>query len=232
MKFEQLKRDVCKANRELGASGLAPFTWGNASGIDRSLGAFAIKPSGVPYADLEPGMIVVLGLDGQQLEGEFNPSSDAPTHAALYRAFDAIGGVVHTHSKHATTLCQIGIEMPCLGTTHADSFAGTVPLARALHPDEVRTRYVEATGDAIIEAFAGRDPLAIPATLVHHHAPFAWGLDVAAALESARALEVCAEMALLQLAAGRPLAAIPEHLSAFHWQRKHGADATYGQERH
>ncbi len=229
MSLQKLKQDVCEANRLLGSSGLAPLTWGNASGIDRERGVFAIKPSGVAYDALESDHIVVLDLDCNVVEGSLNPSSDSPTHAVLYKAFPDIGGVVHTHSKNATALCQMGVALPCLGTTHADSFAGTVPLARVLTPDEVQNRYVEATGDAIVEAFAELDPLAIPGVLVHHHAPFAWGPDVQKAFENALVLDICAEMALAQLAAGRTLDPIPAHLSAFHWNRKHGSNATYGQ---
>lgn len=227
--LEELKRIVCEANRELGESGLAPLTFGNVSGFDQETGLFAIKPSGVAYDQLTPAQMVVVDLEGAVVDGDLQPSSDAPTHRVLYRDLADLGGIVHMHSPHATTLCQMGQELPCLGTTHADYFGGTVPLARALTRDEVRERYEEATGVALVETFAALDPLVIPAVLQHHHAPFTWGVSVADALVHARVLELSAGMALAQLASGVELAPIPDHIAQYHWQRKHGPDAYYGQ---
>ena len=227
--LEELRQEVALANRKLGESGLAPLTWGNASGFSKEAGLFVIKPSGVPYDELTEASMVVCDLDGNRVEGDLNPSSDTPTHAVLYRDFPGIGGIVHTHSRKATVLCQMGIGLPCLGTTHADYFGGDVPAARALTPDEVNQHYEHSTGIAIVEAFQNLDALKIGAVLLHHHAPFTWGKDVGAALERAQVLEHCAEMALCQLAAGEELKPIPEHISRRHWERKHGADATYGQ---
>ncbi len=229
MKLPELRREVCAANKMLVESGLVCLTFGNVSGIDRDSGSIAIKPSGVPYAELEPEHIVLLDLDGKVVEGDLRPSSDTATHLLLYREYGALGGVVHVHSKHATALCQMGQELPCLGTTHADHFAGTVPLARVLTAAEVEEGYEHATGLAIIERFANLDPVAIPAVLQHFHAPFTWGPSAASALNNAVALEMCAEMALAQLACNRPLNPIPAHILNKHYTRKHGVDAYYGQ---
>ncbi len=232
MKLADLRHEVWVANQRLVERGLVCLTFGNASGIDRDSGTVVIKPSGVPYAELEPSNMVLVDLDGDVVEGDLNPSSDTPTHVLLYKEFAAAGGVVHVHSKHATTLCQMGQELPCLGTTHADHFAGTVPLARDLTPAEVDGGYEQATGVAIIECFADRDPVAVPAVLQRYHAPFAWGKNATKAVENAIALEMCAEMALAQLAAGHALTPIPDHILNKHYTRKHGADAYYGQHRH
>lgn len=235
MRLESLRRNVCAVNRRLAETRLVELTFGNASGIDRESGIVAIKPSGVPYAQLEPHAIVLVDLEGNVVEGDLNPSSDTPTHLHLYRELAkdrgvaGIGGIVHVHSRFATTLCQMGQELPCLGTTHADHFSGTVPVARVLTEAEVDEHYEHATGVAITECFAELDPIAIPGVLLHYHAPFTWGLTPDKALDNALALEMCAEMAVAQLRAGRELTPIPEHLLRKHYTRKHGPDATYGQ---
>jgi L-ribulose-5-phosphate 4-epimerase len=229
MKLADLRHEVWVANQRLVESGLVCLTFGNASGIDRESGVVAIKPSGVPYAQLEPSNIVLVDLDGKVVEGDLNPSSDTATHVLLYKEFTAAGGVVHVHSKHATTLCQMGQVLPCLGTTHADHFAGTVPVARDLTQQEVDAGYEHATGVVILECFADLDPVAIPAVLPRYHAPFTWGKNATKAVENAIALEMCAEMALAQLAAGKSLTPIPDHILNKHYTRKHGVDAYYGQ---
>lgn len=229
MKLAELRHEVWSVNARLVDSGLVCLTFGNASGLDRDSGIAVIKPSGVPYDRLEPENLVLVDLDGTVVEGDLRPSSDTATHLLLYREFGAIGGIVHVHSKHATALCQMGQELPCLGTTHADHFAGTVPVSRELSSDEVEAGYERATGTAIVERFAGLDPLAIPGVLTRGHAPFTWGPSASSALNNAIALELCAEMALLQLATGRPLTPLADHLLAKHFQRKHGSDAYYGQ---
>lgn len=229
MQLASLRRKVCAVNWRLAETRLVDLTFGNASGIDRESGIVAIKPSGVPYTQLEPQTIVLVDLFGDVVEGDLNPSSDTPTHLHLYREFAAIGGIVHVHSRFATTLCQMGQELPCLGTTHADHFAGTVPVARVPTEVEVDEHYEHATGVAITECFADRDPVAIPGVLPHYHAPFTWGPTADRALDNALALEMCAEMALAQLLSGHELTPIPEHLRRKHYTRKHGPDATYGQ---
>ena len=170
--LEGLKREVCAANRRLAECRLVTLTFGNVSGIDRGASIMAIKPSGVPYAELEPEMIVLVDLQGSVVEGDLNPSSDTPTHLCLYREFAGVSGISHVHSPHATALCQMGRELPCLGTTHADHFAGTVPLAREVTSTEIVAGYEHATGVAIVECFAARDPVAVPGVLARYHAPF------------------------------------------------------------
>lgn len=229
MKLADLRHEVFFANQRLIESGLVCLTFGNASGIDRDSGIVAIKPSGVPYADLEPANMVLVDLDGKVVEGDMRPSSDTATHLLLYEGFPQAAGIVHVHSKFATTLCQMGQELPCLGTTHADHFGGTVPVARDLTKEEVDQGYEHATGLAILECFRGLDPVAIPGVLQRFHAPFTWGPSATKAVENAIALEMCAEMALAQLAAGRKLAPIPDHILDKHYTRKHGKDAYYGQ---
>jgi L-ribulose-5-phosphate 4-epimerase len=241
--LDDLRAQVCAANLALVEHGLVTLTWGNVSGIDRDQGIFAIKPSGVPYRGMSPDDMVLVDLDGKVVEGEgerqraggrgsrgaLRPSSDTPTHLALYRAFDAIGGVTHTHSTHATALCQARHALPCLGTTHADHFAGTVPLTRQLTPDEVRDDYEGNTGTVIVESFADLEPREIPAVLVAGHGPFTWGADARAAVDNAVALDACARMALLSgLLDGTP-PRLEAHLLRKHHERKHGPHAYYGQ---
>lgn len=227
--LEELREQVCEANLALVDQGLVTLTWGNVSGIDRDRGIFAIKPSGVPYRGMAARDIVLVDLDGKVVEGALRPSSDTPTHLALYRAFPTIGGVAHTHSTHATALCQARRELPCLGTTHADHFAGTVPLTRQLTPDEVRDDYEGNTGTVIVERFAALEPDEIPAVLVAGHGPFTWGPDASGAVHNAVALDACARIALLSgLLDGEP-PELEAHLLRQHYERKHGPDAYYGQ---
>lgn len=231
--LESLKQEVCEANRALETSGLVKLTWGNVSGLDQESGLWCIKPSGVPYAALKPSDLVVLDLDGRRTDhgSRLRPSSDTKTHLHLYRSFRGLGGITHTHSAHATMFAQAGRELPCYGTTHADHFHGTVPLARALTPDEVAEDYEYFTGIAIVERFNELDinPLHMPAVLLHHHAPFTWGKSAMESLENSIALEMCAHMAIGSLMLQPKLTSIPEHISEKHHERKHGAGAYYGQ---
>ncbi|RAI01684.1 L-ribulose-5-phosphate 4-epimerase [Acuticoccus sediminis] len=229
MTLDALKEQVRAANVETVARGLVISTFGNASGIDREAGRIAIKPSGVPYAELTADQIVITTLDGVPQDNRFKPSSDLATHVVLYRAFGGIGGVVHTHSTYATIFAQAGREIPCLGTTHADYFRGPVPVTRALRPDETGASYVEATGEVIVEAFRDRDPAEVPAALVQGHGPFVWGPTPQAAVQNAYLLEEIARMAYLTLTLAPGTGAITDHLRDRHYLRKHGAAATYGQ---
>ena len=226
--LEELRAEVCEANLELDRQGLVTLTWGNASGIDRGEGLVVIKPSGMPYSELTPEAMVVVDLDGGVVERSYKPSSDAPTHVRLFKAFPDIGGIAHTHSKHAVMFCQAGQELPCLGTTHADHFYGPVPVARLLTEEEVAADYEGNTGEVIIERFAGLDPNAMPAVLLAGHAPFTWGHDVVDAVRNSIALEAVAEMALgtFRINDAPPLA---DHILDKHYRRKHGPDAYYGQ---
>lgn len=226
----ELKREACEANRLLPAFGLVDLNFGNASAIDRVRGVVAIKPSGVDYERLRPVDMVLVDLDGNVVEGRLRPSSDTPTHLELYRGFPAIGGVVHTHSRCATSFAQAAVPLPALGTTHADFFHGPVPVTRALRRREIAGAYELETGKVILEAFDGLDPLEIPAVLVRGHGPFAWGGTAAKAVENAVALELCADLAMqtLQLRPGQK--ALPRELLDRHFLRKHGDKAYYGQE--
>jgi L-ribulose-5-phosphate 4-epimerase len=228
--LESLKTAVCAANCDLAKSGLVTLTWGNASGIDRHEGLIVIKPSGVPYAELRPDNMVVVDLDGRTVEGSLRPSSDTPTHLVLYRAFGQIGGIVHTHSRHATAFAQARREIPCLGTTHADHFHGPVPVARPLDEREVAEDYESWIGRVIAERFADLDPIAMPAVLAAGHGPFAWGRDVVGALDNAIALEAVAEMVLATWAIAPRAAELEPWVLEKHHQRKHGSKAYYGQE--
>lgn len=229
--LESLKAEVCAANRALPGSGLVRLTWGNVSGIDRTSGLWVIKPSGVDYEDLTPEAMVVLDLEGRVVEGSLRPSSDTRTHLHLYREFERIGGITHTHSPYATAFSQAGRELPCLGTTHADHFYGTVPVVRALTPEEVAEDYEHFTGVAIAERLRelSLDPLAMPAVLQLHHAPFTFGKNAADSLANSIALEMCAQMALATLALSPGLGPMPQHLLDKHHLRKHGPGAYYGQ---
>ncbi len=233
MTLTQLKQEVCEANRLLETSGLVKLTWGNISGIDRESGIWCIKPSGVAYADLKPADIVVLDLDGHVVEGKLAPSSDTKTHLVLYREFPDIGGITHTHSTYATIFSQAGRELPCFGTTHADHFFGTVPVARPLTPREVAADYEHFTGVAIVEKFRQLrlKPLEVPAVLQQHHAPFTFGKSAMDSLKNSIALEMCAQMALGTLALDPKAKPIPKHILNKHYQRKHGPDAYYGQKK-
>lgn len=230
--FDELRARVVDANVVLVDAGLVVLTFGNASAADRDAGVMAIKPSGVAYDALRPGDVPVVDLvSGEVVSGTQRPSSDTPTHLALYRAFAEAGGIVHTHSPFATAWAQAQRELPCFGTTHADHFRGSVPVTRQLTPAEIDGDYEERTGAVIVEAFAKRrlDPLEMPAALVASHGPFVWGVDVEHAVENAVALEAVAASAYrsLQLAPG--LDGIQSALLEKHFTRKHGGGAYYGQ---
>lgn len=228
--LEKLKEDVCKANLELVRHGLIIMTWGNVSGIDRASGLMVIKPSGVSYDEMTAGDMVVTDLDGHVVEGTLNPSTDAPTHRALYKAFPDIGGVVHTHSTNATAWAQACRAIPCLGTTHADYFYGPVPVTRKLTPEETENEYEYNTGIVIAEALEGTDPMTMPAALVASHGPFTWGASPANAVHNAVVLEEVARMALLSASLAEPKG-IERHLLDRHYLRKHGSNAYYGQKK-
>lgn len=230
--LEALKRQVYEANLLLPRYQLVTFTWGNVSGIDRETGLFVIKPSGVPYEELTPDGMVVMDLNGNQIEGGLRPSSDTPTHAELYRRFPALGGVVHTHSRWATIWAQAGRDIPAYGTTHADYFSGAIPCARVLTREEVAGDYELETGRVIAEHFEARglDPAAIPAVLARCHGPFAWGRDAMEAVHNAVVLEEVAMMAYhTECLPAAPRSAMPAYILDKHYQRKHGPQAYYGQ---
>ena len=227
--LEELKREAYEANLQLPRQGLINLTFGNASAIDRSRGIFAIKPSGVDYEVLKPEDMVLVDLEGKKVEGKLNPSSDTPTHRRLFLAFEAIGGVVHTHSSCATSFAQSGRAIPCFGTTHADYFYGEVPVTRKMSSNEISTAYEWETGNVIVERFQGLDPLDFPAVLVNRHGPFSWGKTVAKAVEAAVALECVAHMALMSMQLEPRLMPIETELLNKHFKRKHGPGAYYGQ---
>jgi L-ribulose-5-phosphate 4-epimerase len=227
--LERLKEEVLEANLEIVRRGLVLYTFGNASGIDRESGLVAIKPSGVPYESMRADDFVVTDLDGKIVEGKLRPSSDLATHLALYRSFPDIGGIVHTHSRAATVWAQAAREIPCLGTTHADYFYGSIPVAGPLDADEIRGEYELNTGLAIVRRFAGLNPLSMPAVLVAGHAPFAWGKDAAGAAYNAVVLEEVAELAWRTMTLSPGAAPISQQLLDKHFLRKHGPDASYGQ---
>jgi len=225
----ELKREAYEANVALPKHGLINLTFGNASAIDRAQGIFAIKPSGVDYAVLKPDDMVLVDLDGKKVEGALNPSSDTPTHRRLYLGFASVGGVVHTHSSHATAFAQAGRAIPIFGTTHADYFYGDVPVTRKMTPQEIASAYEWETGSVILERFKGVDPLDCPGVLVNRHAPFTWGPTVAKAVEVAVAVECIAHMALMSLQLAPALDRIEPELLNKHFKRKHGPGAYYGQ---
>jgi L-ribulose-5-phosphate 4-epimerase len=228
--LEALKRDVCEANLQLVREGLVIQTFGNVSGVDRASGCVVIKPSGVGYDGMKPEQMVVLSLQtGEVVEGKLNPSSDTPTHLVLYRAFAEVGGIVHTHSAHATAWAQARREIPPLGTTHADFFGGPVPCTRALKPAEIKGEYEAHTGDVIVERFRDVDPLTLPGVLVASHGPFAWGRSVKEAVKNAVALEFIARLASETFSLNAAAKAMPAVLLNRHFSRKHGPGAYYGQ---
>lgn len=229
MLLEELRTDVLRANLELVERGLVLYTFGNASGIDRKAGLAAIKPSGVPYEEMKPEHIVVCDLEGKIVEGKLKPSSDLATHLELYRAFPAIGGVVHTHSEYATAWAQAGREIPAYGTTHADYFYGPVPVTEELTAEQIEGDYVLNTGKAIVQRFRGVDPEAVPGVLVAGHAPFTWGKDAMQAAYHAVVLEAVARMAFRTAALNPECRGVSQALLDRHYFRKHGARATYGQ---
>ncbi len=228
MLLPTLREQVLEANLELSRRGLALFTFGNASGIDRASGLVAIKPSGVPYDRMRPEDLPLVDLQGKTVEGTLRPSSDLDTHLALYRASEHIGGVVHTHSRAAASWAQARRPIPCYGTTHADYFRGEIPVTRELTDDEVREEEA-ATGSAILLALAGRDPLEMPAALVAGHAPFTWGRDAAEAAHHAVLLEEVAALALATVSVNPNAVPISRALMDRHFLRKHGPGAFYGQ---
>jgi len=227
---EELRKAVCDANIQLPMHNLVIYSWGNVSAIDRSAGVVGIKPSGVAYDDLTPEKIVLLDLDGNILEGAFKPSSDTPTHLELYRNFDAIGGVCHTHSPAATAWAQACRELPCFGTTHADFFYGPVPLTEVMTNDTIKNDYELNTGRMIVRRFAGMDPMQFPAVLVANHGPFTWGKNAADAVESMVVLEQIAAMALGTITINPRQGPVSKALLDKHYLRKHGKNAYYGQE--
>ena len=227
--LEELKREAYEANLALPKHGLINLTFGNASAIDRAKGIFAIKPSGVDYTALTPTDMVLVDLEGKKVEGKLNPSSDTPTHRRLFLAFDKIGGVVHTHSSHATAFAQSGRAIPIFGTTHADYFFGDIPVTRKMTAQEIASAYEWETGNVILERFKGLDPLDFPAVLVNRHAPFTWRPTVAGAVEVAVAVECIAHMALMSLQLEPKLPTIEAELLNKHFKRKHGPGAYYGQ---
>lgn len=229
MLLEQLREQVFEANLELVRRGLVLYSFGNASGIAREEGLVVIKPSGLPYENMRVEHLVVTNLDGKVIEGQLRPSSDLPTHLVLYKAFSGIGGIAHTHSEYATTWAQAQRPIPCFGTTHADYFHGPVPVTEPLRGEEIGGDYERNTGEAIVRAFAGRNPETVPAVLVANHGPFAWGPDPAAAAHHAVMLEAVARMAWYTVAINRGAEAIDSALHDKHYLRKHGPGAYYGQ---
>ncbi len=229
MLLETLRCEVCAANCDLERHRLVLMTWGNVSGIDRGKGLMVIKPSGVPYPELTPEQMVVMDLSGRVVEGKLRPSSDAPTHLALYNAFKDIGGITHTHSRHATMFAQAGKPIPCFGTTHADHFRGEIPVTRALRKPELEGNYEHSTGLVILERFSRLSPKEMPAVLVMHHGPFTWGASAADSVVNSVALEEVARMALGTLSLNPRQEPIPNALMDKHFLRKHGTGAYYGQ---
>ncbi len=227
--LDQLKEIVCAANQQLPKYGLVTFTWGNVSAIDRESGLVVIKPSGIAYEALSPANMVVLDLDGNIVEGTYRPSSDTPTHLVLYRAFPECGGIVHTHSRWATSFAQAGRDIPALGTTHGDYFYGDIPCTRKMTPEEIAGDYEKETGNVIAETFKSIDPAAIPGVLVHSHGPFVWGKDAFNAVHNAVVLEELAFMAYHALGLEPGLPRMQQELLDKHYLRKHGANAYYGQ---
>jgi L-ribulose-5-phosphate 4-epimerase len=227
--LDELREEVFTANQELVRSGLVVFTFGNASGFDRSSGKVVIKPSGVPYDTMRPDDLVITDLDGKICEGNLRPSSDLPTHLALYRAFEGVNGVVHTHSRYATAWAQAGKEIPCLGTTHADYFQGPIPVTDEMQPCDIESEYEWNTGQVIVKRFEKLDPLATPAVLVAGHAPFCWGLSPAAAAHTAVVIEELAHLAFLTVTIHADVSGISATLRDKHFLRKHGPEAYYGQ---
>jgi L-ribulose-5-phosphate 4-epimerase len=231
MILRNLREEVLEANLELVRRGLVLYTFGNASGMDREQGLVVIKPSGVPYESIKPEHLVVVGLDGKLMEGDFRPSSDLPTHLILYRAFQNIGGIAHTHSRYATAWAQAQREIPCLGTTHADYFHGSVPATKPLTAAQTRSDYEANTGHAIVRRFAKLEPLHSPGVLVAGHAPFCWGTTPSEAAHNAVVLEEIAAMAFHTLLANPKSKPISKHLHQKHFFRKHGSNAYYGQKK-
>jgi L-ribulose-5-phosphate 4-epimerase len=228
--LEQLKEQVFQANLLLPKHGLVTFTWGNVSGIDRAQGLVVIKPSGVSYDEMKAEDMAVVELEtGKKVDGNLKPSSDTATHLELYKAFPNVGGIVHTHSRWATSFAQAGRGIAALGTTHADYFYGEIPCTRKMAPAEIQGEYEKETGVVIAETFQGRNPDAVPAVLVYSHGPFAWGKDPMDAVHNAVVLEEVAFMNLQALALAPEIPPMQQELLDKHYLRKHGANAYYGQ---
>ena len=228
--LEKLKEEVLKSNLLLPKHNLVTFTWGNVSAIDREKGLIVIKPSGVEYDEMKASDMVVVDLDGNVVEGNLRPSSDTPTHIELYKAFKEIGGVVHTHSRWATSFAQAGLEIRPMGTTHADYFYGPIPCTRSLTDEEIKGQYEKNTGTVIIETFKGIDPVAVPGVLVRNHGPFAWGKDAANAVHNAVVMEEVAFMNYHAMTLRPEAPCVSQTLLDKHYYRKHGKNAYYGQE--
>ena len=228
--LEKLKQEVLEANLDLVKNNLVILTWGNVSALDRESGLVVIKPSGVSYDDMKAEDMVVVDLDGNIVEGDLRPSSDTPTHLAIYRHFPEVGGVVHTHSTYATAWSQAGLSIPNIGTTHADTFHQAIPCTKEMSKEQIETAYEAATGDVIAEAFKGMNPMHTPAVLVKHHGPFTWGKNAANAVYNAVVLEEVARMASITVALN-PNVQMNENLIEKHYERKHGANAYYGQKK-
>ncbi|MBB6450915.1 L-ribulose-5-phosphate 4-epimerase [Geomicrobium halophilum] len=228
--LETLKKEVLEANQQLVTHHLVTFTWGNVSGYDPKENLMVIKPSGVPYEDLQMKDMVVVDLEGKLVDGTLNPSSDTPTHLELYKAFPEVRGIVHTHSEWGTAWAQAGRSIPCVGTTHADYFYGEIPCTRRLTPSEVNNGYEKETGTVIIEAFHHKNPLKVPGVVVHGHAPFAWGRSPADAIHNSVVFEKVAKMTFLsELLQGEQPHRLDHHILNKHYERKHGKNAYYGQ---
>jgi L-ribulose-5-phosphate 4-epimerase len=227
--LELLREEVLEANLELVRRGLVLYTFGNASGISRDDGLVVIKPSGVPYEKMKPEHLVVTDLQGKVVAGDLRPSSDLPTHVALYNAFPHVGGIAHTHSEYATAWAQARREIPCFGTTHADYFHGAVPVTEPMAAEEIAGEYELNTGAAIVRAFRGKDARALPGVLVANHGPFTWGATASAAAHNAVVLESLARMALFTTTLNHQAQPISVALHDRHFLRKHGSKAYYGQ---
>ena len=228
--LEKLKQEVLEANLDLVKNNLVILTWGNVSALDRESGLVVIKPSGVSYDDMKAEDMVVVDLDGNIVEGDLRPSSDTPTHLAIYRHFPEVGGVVHTHSTYATAWSQAGLPIPNIGTTNADTFYCDIPCTDEMSHEQISTAYEAATGDVIAEAFKGMNPMHTPAVLVKHHGPFTWGKSAANAVYNAVVLEEVARMASITVALN-PKVEMNQDLVEKHYERKHGANAYYGQKK-
>lgn len=227
--MQKLKQQVFEANMDLPRYGLVTFTWGNVSAIDRERGRVVIKPSGVAYTHMTVDDMVVVDMSGKVVEGGYRPSSDTATHLALYQRYPSLGGVVHTHSTHATAWAQAGQAIPALGTTHADYFFGDIPCTRALTADEVQGEYELNTGKVIVEMLGDVEPLHTPGIVVYQHGPFAWGKDAQDAVHNAVVMEEVAKMAWIARGINPALNAIDDYLMNKHFMRKHGSNAYYGQ---
>lgn len=227
--MQTLKKQVFEANMDLPRFGLVTFTWGNVSAIDRECGVIVIKPSGVSYEVMKADDMVVVDLEGNVVEGQYRPSSDTATHLELYKRYPQLGGIVHTHSTHATAWAQAGLPIPAMGTTHADYFFGNIPCTRGLTKEEVEDEYERNTGKVIVETLGNSNPLHTPGIAVYQHGPFAWGKDAAEAVHNAVVMEEVARMAWIARGINPGLKPIDDYLMNKHFMRKHGPDAYYGQ---